>query len=38
MVLDLLLIGLVLKVFLAAVDQGRRRAERMARPSSVEPD
>ena len=37
MVLDLLLIGLVLKVFLAAVDQGRRRAERMARPSSVEP-
>jgi|1186.fasta_scaffold293784_1 voltage-gated potassium channel len=37
MVLDLLLIGLVLKVFLAAVDLGRRRAERMARPSSVEP-
>jgi hypothetical protein len=37
MVLDLLLIGLVLKVFLAAVDQGRRRAERMARPGSVEP-
>ena len=37
MVLDLLLIGLVLKVFLAAVDVGRRRAERMSRPGSVEP-
>ncbi|MGY1753482.1 potassium channel family protein [Blastococcus sp. SYSU D01042] len=31
MVGDLLLIGLVLKVFLAAVDQGRRRADQRAR-------
>ena len=37
MVCDLLLIGLVLKVFLAAVDQGRRRAERMSRPGPLEP-
>jgi len=37
MVGDLLLIGLVLKVFLAAVDLGRRRAERLARPASEEP-
>jgi hypothetical protein len=34
MVCDLLLIGLVLKVFLAAVDRGRRRAERLAQPGS----
>jgi voltage-gated potassium channel len=34
MVCDLLLIGLVLKVFIAAVDRGRRRAERLARPGS----
>lgn len=34
MVCDLLLIGLVLKVFLAAVDRGRRRAERLAAPGS----
>ena len=37
MVCDLLLIGLVLKVFLAAVDRGRRRAERMGRPASGDP-
>jgi voltage-gated potassium channel len=37
MVADLLLIGLVLKVFLAAVNQGRRRAERMSRPASELP-
>jgi hypothetical protein len=36
MVCDLLLIGLVLKVFLAAVDRGRRRAERLARPGSLD--
>jgi voltage-gated potassium channel len=34
MVCDLLLIGLVLKVFLAAVDRGRRRAERLSEPGS----
>jgi len=37
MVGDLLLIGLVLKVFFAAADLGRRRAERLARPASEEP-
>lgn len=36
MVCDLLLIGLVLKVFLAAVDRGRRRAERLAEPGSFD--
>jgi voltage-gated potassium channel len=34
MVGDLLLIGLVLKVFLAAVDHGRRRVERAGRAAS----
>jgi voltage-gated potassium channel len=37
MIGDLLLIGLVLKVFLAAVDQGRRRADRLGRPATDEP-
>jgi hypothetical protein len=37
MIGDLLLIGLVLKVFLAAVDRGRRRAEQLSRPASEDP-
>jgi voltage-gated potassium channel len=34
MVGDLLLIGLVLRMFLAAVNQGRRHAQRLSRPAS----